>query len=125
MQLSVEYSTKLHSIPYSTPPIPFLTIVNTRIVSLSKEISLIMHNLELKRLEKKKLSLASLRIQKMNFESKVKKIPMGVSSKSKRTFNNTPKTKVISPEDMIAAMTPADRLEMVRLLKYQQANFTL
>jgi len=111
----------LHSIPYPNPTYTFLQIIHGRIASIVKDISLIKQTLIVKREEKKSLTLISLKIQRANFKSKVKKIPAGHSSKTKKVFNPKSKT-VLSPEDMIAAMTPADRLNMVQMLTKQNVD---
>lgn len=116
----------LTTIPYKPKkPLTFLRIINCRIATIARKVGLIKHELDRLRNEKKLLLIDSVKIQKANFESKVKKIPQGHSSKSrhKNYFNKGHSVKsknLLTPEDMIAAMTPADRQAMVALLTKQQ-----
>ena len=116
--------TLTYTIPYTAPRLTFLQIINSQITYLNKDITSIKQSLVTKRLCRKFLTLQSLKIQRRNF--KVKKIPMGVSSKTKVKFNPKSKSKItVTPEDMIAAMTPADRLAMVQMLTKQQGGSNL
>ena len=117
-------NTLSYSVPCTPKPIPFLKIINNRIVSISRSIGILKFELEKKHKDKKSLLKTSLNLQKCKFiaEGRVSVIPRGRSSKSPTRISTTVesghiKKSTLSPENMIAAMSREDRLALISAIK--------
>ena len=117
-------NTLSYSVPCTPKPIPFLKIINNRIVSISRSIGILKFELEKKHKDKKSLLKTSLNLQKCKFiaEGRVSVIPRGHSSKSPQKIIDKIKSdknskKLRSPENMIAAMSKEDRLALISAIK--------